>query len=357
MGLSKSAAEGAVDAVFETIVEALAREEAVRIAGFGTFATRSRSARAGREPADRGEHRDPGVESAVVQGGEGAQGGGQRRAGGEGRQAGRVTRTRGPGAHAGRCGRGTVVAKRFRLVAALIAAGTCLGTASAGDLYVRAGPVSTARPRPRSPTLDCSSVSPAALYGCGRGGDGGAVPLGRRFRDGAGCRAWAGLRRRPVGAAGSARKRHRRERTEAGCGRRPDDSLTEAVPVPGTAKRVPSDRGILCSGAAFHARSRRIVSHQWPFTTSARPDSRPCVDYDGLRNPVDLWLAAGGKFHRKRRRKIPSPAEVLPRWRAGIQAVVSSPTSRGCLLVRLLHRHAPQRGAAAAMGSGRPGRG
>ena len=56
--------------------------------------------------------------------------------------------------------------------------------------------------------------------------------------------------------------------------------------------------------------------------------NRPCVDYDGLRNPVDLWLAAGGKFHRKRRRKIPSPAEVLPRWRAGIQAVVSSPKSR-----------------------------
>ena len=50
MGLSKSAAEGAVDAVFETIVEALAREEAVRIVGFGTFATRSRSARAGRNP-------------------------------------------------------------------------------------------------------------------------------------------------------------------------------------------------------------------------------------------------------------------------------------------------------------------
>ena len=31
--------------------------------------------------------------------------------------------------------------------------------------------------------------------------------------------------------------------------------------------------------------------------------SRPCVDYDGLRNPVNLWLATGGKFHRKRRRK------------------------------------------------------
>ena len=83
--------------------------------------------------------------------------------------------------------------------------------------------------------------------------------------------------------------------------------------------------------------------------------SRPCVDYDGLRNPVDLWLAAGGKFHRKRRRKIPSPAEVLPRWRAGIQAVVSIAEIAGRLLVRLLHRHAPQRGAAAAMGSGGPG--
>ena len=56
--------------------------------------------------------------------------------------------------------------------------------------------------------------------------------------------------------------------------------------------------------------------------------SRPCVDLDGLRNPVDLWLAAGGKFHRKKRRKIPSPAEVLPRWRAGIEAVVGSRTAR-----------------------------
>ena len=50
LGLGKSAAEGAVDAVFEVIAEALAKEEAVRIAGFGTFATRSRSARTGRNP-------------------------------------------------------------------------------------------------------------------------------------------------------------------------------------------------------------------------------------------------------------------------------------------------------------------
>ena len=48
---------------------------------------------------------------------------------------------------------------------------------------------------------------------------------------------------------------------------------------------------------------------------------RPCVDYDGVKNPVELWLAAGGKFHPHRRRKISSPAEVLPRWCAGIESV------------------------------------
>ena len=48
---------------------------------------------------------------------------------------------------------------------------------------------------------------------------------------------------------------------------------------------------------------------------------RPCVDYEGLKNPVELWLAAGGKYHPHRRRRISSPAEVLPRWCAGIEAV------------------------------------
>ena len=55
---------------------------------------------------------------------------------------------------------------------------------------------------------------------------------------------------------------------------------------------------------------------------------RPCVDYEGLVNPVDLWLAGGGRFHPKPRRKIPSPAEVLPCWRRGIEAVVSNPALR-----------------------------
>ena len=62
---------------------------------------------------------------------------------------------------------------------------------------------------------------------------------------------------------------------------------------------------------------------------------RPCADHEGLRNPVDLWLAAGGRFNPKRRRRIPGPAEVLPRWRAGIEAVVVNPALRDIFLIGL----------------------
>ena len=51
MGLNKFTAEGAVDTVLEAIAESLAKEEDVRIAGFGTFRTRSWAARKGRNPA------------------------------------------------------------------------------------------------------------------------------------------------------------------------------------------------------------------------------------------------------------------------------------------------------------------
>ena len=51
MRLNKFTAEGAVDTVLEAIAESLAKEENVRIAGFGTFRTRSRTARKGRNPA------------------------------------------------------------------------------------------------------------------------------------------------------------------------------------------------------------------------------------------------------------------------------------------------------------------
>ncbi len=50
LGLDKFTAEGAVDTVFEAIAEGLAKEEEVRIAGFGTFGTRSRAAHTGRNP-------------------------------------------------------------------------------------------------------------------------------------------------------------------------------------------------------------------------------------------------------------------------------------------------------------------
>ena len=49
-GVGRSAAGNVVDAVFEAIAEALARGEDVRVAGFGTFGTRSGPARTGRNP-------------------------------------------------------------------------------------------------------------------------------------------------------------------------------------------------------------------------------------------------------------------------------------------------------------------
>ena len=50
IGVAQSAAGDAVDAVYEAIVETLARGEDVRIVGFGTLGTGSRPARTGRNP-------------------------------------------------------------------------------------------------------------------------------------------------------------------------------------------------------------------------------------------------------------------------------------------------------------------
>ena len=62
---------------------------------------------------------------------------------------------------------------------------------------------------------------------------------------------------------------------------------------------------------------------------------RPCVDYEGLRNPVEQWLAAGGRYHRKTRRRISSPAEVLPCWRKGLEAEVGNAVHRDVFLFGL----------------------
>ena len=62
---------------------------------------------------------------------------------------------------------------------------------------------------------------------------------------------------------------------------------------------------------------------------------RPCVDYEGLRNPVEQWLAAGGRYHRKTRRRTSSPAEVLPCWRKGLEAEVGNAVHRDVFLFGL----------------------
>ena len=50
VGVTKRAAEGAIDAVFAAIAEALARGEDVTLAEFGRFSWKSRPARQGRNP-------------------------------------------------------------------------------------------------------------------------------------------------------------------------------------------------------------------------------------------------------------------------------------------------------------------
>jgi len=62
---------------------------------------------------------------------------------------------------------------------------------------------------------------------------------------------------------------------------------------------------------------------------------RPCVDHEGLRNPVEQWLAAGGRYHRKTRKRISSPAEVLPRWCKGIETAVGNPVHKDVFLFGL----------------------
>ena len=47
-----------------------------------------------------------------------------------------------------------------------------------------------------------------------------------------------------------------------------------------------------------------------------------CADHDELRDPVAEWRMGGGKLHRVPRRTIAPPAEVLPRWRRGLEASV-----------------------------------
>ena len=76
--------------------------------------------------------------------------------------------------------------------------------------------------------------------------------------------------------------------------------------------------------ARFHLVSQRngwaVANHIIALLRSVY--RRPCVDHESLRNPVDLWLAGGGRYHRPVHRRISTPAETLPRWWAAIEAEV-----------------------------------
>jgi len=47
----------------------------------------------------------------------------------------------------------------------------------------------------------------------------------------------------------------------------------------------------------------------------------PCAEDETLRNPVEVWQAGGGRFNKKPRRKIDTPADILPKWQKGFEAV------------------------------------
>jgi len=49
-GVTKAHAKAAVECVFESIAEALAKKDSVRLVGFGTFGVRERAARTARNP-------------------------------------------------------------------------------------------------------------------------------------------------------------------------------------------------------------------------------------------------------------------------------------------------------------------
>ena len=58
-GLTSKAAKDAVNAIFNTVSDAMEREEKVVVTGFGTFLVRTRAARKGRNPQTGAEIQIP----------------------------------------------------------------------------------------------------------------------------------------------------------------------------------------------------------------------------------------------------------------------------------------------------------
>ena len=68
-GMTKNASTEAIDALFATITEALAKKEKVQIIGFGTFETRERAERTGRNPSTGAEMKIPASTAPVFKAG------------------------------------------------------------------------------------------------------------------------------------------------------------------------------------------------------------------------------------------------------------------------------------------------
>ena len=97
---------------------------------------------------------------------------------------------------------------------------------------------------------------------------------------------------------------------------------------------------------------------RWPTTSSrccARCTVRPCVDHQALRNPVELWLAGGGRYHRAVRRRISTPCRGPAPLVGGHRGRGHRSGDAGHLLVRVVHRDASGRDYGAVLGPGGPG--
>lgn len=68
-GLSKKDAEKAVAAVLESVVDAVAKNDKVQLVGFGTFETRTRAARTGRNPQTKATITIPASKAPVFKAG------------------------------------------------------------------------------------------------------------------------------------------------------------------------------------------------------------------------------------------------------------------------------------------------
>ena len=67
--MTKKDAEKAMNAVFASIEEALAKEEKVQVIGFGTFEVKAREARTGRNPQTGAEIKIPASKNPVFKAG------------------------------------------------------------------------------------------------------------------------------------------------------------------------------------------------------------------------------------------------------------------------------------------------